>query len=276
METEGVQQDTQTDDSQGASGVNEEFYPDLSDVPAEYRQYIDPVIKDMQSNVGKKFEEQANYRKQWEPYEQAGVNEVDPERVQALLQLDRLMNSDDPNDRNELREFYEALGQGYGFTEDGEPGDDDEFDLDESGDEGDSFSAEDLQQLIDQGVQSQLAPFLEHMQAQEQDQAISEADDKISQVLNELGEGKLTEQQEKVICKLALGYEGSPEETLKQGFEEYQSIRGDSQSELFASKEQQPQKPEGPGPANTTPDKITDFKSATAAAKQHLEQAQST
>jgi hypothetical protein len=73
---------------------------------------------------------------------------------------------------------------------------------------------------------------------------------------------------------LAYSYEDEPDVTdpIAQGFEDYKELLAEGEKGLFKSKSSQPKPAEGPGAASTSPEKITTFDQAKAAARERLRQ----
>jgi hypothetical protein len=83
----------------GATGT-QPYAEFLNRVPEEVRGQVEPVFADWNRSVNGRFEEAANYRKQWEPYEQAGLNQYDPQALAQHLQM--------LQDAEATRQWYEA------------------------------------------------------------------------------------------------------------------------------------------------------------------------
>lgn len=260
--TSEVGQESQDTNSQ-ISDPN--LIPNYDSVPNEYRQHLDPIIKQMQSNIGKKFEEHANYRKQFEPYEQLGITEVEPETLGDLLQLLEVMNNEE-----QFKEWYDAVGQQYGWnSQDDAEYEDDDFDVEDE----ESFNPEMLQNLINQTVEQAIAPYQQVLQEQEQQTQLQNADAEIGKQLDALREehGDFDQEAEAYICKLALAHGDDPE-ALQKGFQDYQQLVGKGESELFDATNNAPSRPEGEGVANTSVKSPTTMKEAEALALERLEQ----
>ena len=78
----------QPDQGQGDGGQTstQPYAEYLGRVPEEVRADIEPIFKDWNSSVNSRFEQHADYRKQWEPFEQAGLNQYDPAQLSQFLQ----------------------------------------------------------------------------------------------------------------------------------------------------------------------------------------------
>lgn len=261
-----------TDNGGDGSALDEGLFPGIDKVPAEYRQYVDPILQEVQKNANSKISELSEANKAWEPYEQLGVNKVDPEVMEGMLGLLDLMSKAE-EDPSGFQEWWSEVGNQYGFAGEGEGGEGDE-DLFEEG-EAAGLTAEDIASVVSEQVQGMLSPFLEQQQQQEQQALLQEADQTIDKQIADLKQehGDFDEKVEAAICKLALGHEGP--DAIQKGFEDYSSMIEEAQGQLFTKKTQQPGKPEGPGAPNTSPEPITSFKDANAAARHRLEADQS-
>jgi len=254
------------------TGLDAGLYPGIEQVPAEYRQHVDPILKEVESNLGKKLQEHAEFRKQWEPYSETGINELDPETVQDLVTLVDIMN-----DEEQFPEWWRTVGQEMGFLdslrEELAPEDDfdDDLDIDDEGLSEEELAAR-FEEMLEQKLGERLEPILSKEQEREQEQMLQQADEQIQEQIDALKE-EHGEFDEDAVYKLALAYDGP--DALKQGFEEYQRIVSGAENGLLKDKTGQPPKPEGEGPADTSPKKITDFKDATAAAAERIREMQS-
>jgi hypothetical protein len=253
-------------DGGDSSTLDAGLFPGIDKVPAEYRQHIDPILKEVEKNANSRISELSEKTKAWEPYEQLGVNDVDPEVMEGLLGLLSVMSQAE-EDPSGFEEWWKAVGDQYGFAgEEGEEGIEDPLDGEEDG-----LTAEGIAEVVQEQVQGLLTPFLQQQQQQEQQALLQEADQTIGQQIDALKQehGDFDEKVEAAICKFALAHEGS--DAIQKGFEDYKDMIEEAEGQLFSKKTKQPDKPEGPGTPNTVPEKITDFKGAKAAAKARLE-----
>jgi hypothetical protein len=259
--SESVQPEGGAEEVESAE-LDTNLYPGLDDVPAEYRQYVDPIIKEVSTNANKKVEDVNSKLKGWEPYQELGVNEVDPQLMSDLLQFAEIASDEDA-----FREWWEAVGGEYGFLGEAPENEDEDEDYDE--DEDEEVSPEELQQALDSLIEQRMQPFYEAADEQEQERLLSEADQQIGQQLDALRE-KHGDFDEAAVCKLALAYD--EDDAVERAFEDYMAIRTSAENGLLEDKSGQPPRPEGSGPANTTPQKITTFAEAKEAAKEKLAQ----
>jgi hypothetical protein len=252
-----VQPEGQGPESTDSSGL-EDFY-DLSSVPEDQRQYIEPILKEAQTNFNKKVEQ---VNSQWKPYQDLGVNEIDPDLMEQLVSIAQIADDDE-----QLKEWWNGLGQERGWANQEVPNEVDEGDFEDD----DEITPEDLeqfQQAIQDAIDQRTAPLFEREAQREQEQLVAEADKTIGKQLDALKE-QYGEFNEKAVCKLALGYDS--EDAIQKGFEEYKNLIQSAENGVF--EREAPATPEGPGSADTSAKRITSFADAKAAATERMRQA---
>lgn len=268
MEAGSVQPEGTTDtggaESQGANDNYGELYPAYNEVPEQLREYVDPILQEVQGNVGKKLEDSANYRKQWEPYGELGVDEVDPDTMGDLIGLLSIMNEADNENPDGFRQWWEAVGQHYGFADQNTNEEDFNTEYDDEGGE-DQITGEDLQGLIDGLVQERLSPYMEQMQEQEQEQLVAQANQQIDDQLAELKKDD-PNLNEAAVCTFAMKYDGP--DAIKKGYEEYKSLINEAQTGLVSEGGDIPEPAETGGRPNTSQKPITTFDEAGKAARE--------
>ena len=73
---------------QGDGGTSDAPYAEyLNRIPEEYRGDVEPIFKEWDGNVTRRFQEAAEFRKQWEPFAQTGISQMQPDEVQWALQV---------------------------------------------------------------------------------------------------------------------------------------------------------------------------------------------
>lgn len=249
-----VQPEGQGPESTETSGL-EDFY-DLSSVPDEQREFIEPILKEVQANTNKKIEQ---VNSQWKPYQELGVNEIDPGLMEELVSIAQIANDDE-----QLQQWWNNLGQQRGWANQ-------EDDIEDDDIEDDEVTAEDLeqfQQAIADAIDQRTAPLFEREAQREQEQLVADADKTIGKQLSDLKE-QYGDFNEKAVCKLALGYDG--EDAIQKGFEEYKNLIQSAENGVF--EREAPAPPEGPGSADTSKERITSFADAKAAATERMRQA---
>lgn len=224
---------------QGGEGLG--LY-DLSAAPEELRPHLEAELKKIEGNATKRFQEHADYRKRWEPYEGIeGFADLPPEDVQRLVAFHKLAS-----DPEQFEQWLRQVAPEFGVKlADVEP------ELEPGG--GDPNAA--LQQMLDafeQKLEQRFAPIESFVSTQDmtaREQAVSaEIDTAIDAVR---GETEWDEDTRNAVLQLAHAYETMPvEESIQKAFEDYQRIRGNGQSELVDGRLSQP----APGLRNGRPD----------------------
>lgn len=274
------------DTGQGAQSqeLDPGLFPGIEDVPSEYRQHIDPILRQMDTNANKRISDVNEKLEQWAPYEQLGVRDaIDPETMQGLINFVEMLGSAQENPA-ELKDWWDTLGKEFKFFDSGQEENENElFEENENGNETPNIR-DMVQEVMQEVVQEHIAPLQEKMQNDQRDQQLGQVNERID---NEFGEiqgkfGKFSDDEKKNseiearIIRLAIPYanENNGEGSILKGFEEYQSILKDGEGSLFQEVSNQPAKPEGPGTPDTTKDKPTDMKEAEQLAKTRLAQTQ--
>lgn len=237
---------------------------DLSTAPEEVRPLLEAELKKIVGNVGKRFESHAEYRKQWEPYEQIeGLRDVPAEELTDLLQFREIAQ-----DPEQLEQWWEQVGQQLGF-----------FDQDGEGEEGEPVGQEagleqQLQQfreeLLEQ-IRSEIDPLRQHVTTQQSEAAVREHQATIKSTLDALREEHGDFDRDAVL-KLSQHYAGDEgtEQVIRKAHEEYLGIIGRAQGELVDNKLNQPEPAITGGQPDTAPQKITSFDGAKKAALARL------
>jgi 3-methyladenine DNA glycosylase Tag len=223
---------------------------DLSSIPEQFRSSVEPAFKQWEANVTKKFQEHSDYRKQWEPFEQLGVNNVDPQQMEALLAFNELATDPDQFD-----EWLRATAQERGLFEQQSLQDDDLF-------------AEPAQQQFDpqqiqQMIAEQVGPLYEQAQAQQEQVAIQSAAEEIQGQLDALHE-KHGDFPDEFICQLAMAYD-TPD-GIDRAFADYQNVIAQTERGVVENKLSEPSVPERGGQADTNAPQTNTWEDARAAA----------
>lgn len=226
---------------------------DLSRYPADMRDFAKQVLSDHDGDVTRRFQEHAEYKKGWEPFESIeGLRDMDPEEVAGLVEFrNRLMSEGgeqefinglfDPEVEGS-EDRWAQIGQANGWLDD---------------DEGDDDVDDDGSPDIDAKLQEHLAPMQQWIAQQEQQREEQQLDQEIDQELNGLHE-EFGEFDDETVQALSLMYDG--DDALRQGLAQYFKIRGDSQQELVGSKQNQPDPALSGGRADTEPEQYKGFK----------------
>lgn len=224
---------------------------DLNDVPEDVRDHVVPHLKAMEGGITKKFQEAADYRKSWEPYEELGLRDMQPDQVKQLLDFASMAN--DPTQFDDwLKTAAEARGllNGNGSADD--------LGLEDL----DEMSAEKIEEL----VAKQTQPIKEALENQSREQAVAGAEEEVQTSLQGIRKDNpdLPETAEDAIEQLAYRYTDdesnlSASEIIAKGFEDYKNLIGQGEKGLFEQKTKQPAPAEGAGAAVMGDEKITSF-----------------
>lgn len=255
----------QSAEDQGDATASDSGLYNLDSVDPDIREQLVPHLKAIEGNVTKRFQEAADYRKGWAPYEELGVKDVNPETLQGLLNF--LQVAENPQS---FAEWWKAAGEEQGLFDQIQP---------EGADLGledvDDLSTDKIQELISEALAEHLNPIQERLQAQDQERQQQEASNEITQQLEQIRTDNpdLPEGAEDAIVRLAYSWaDEDPENAVEKGFQEYKEIIGLGEKGLFENKSNQPAPAEGQGAADLGGEKILGFEQAKAAALQRLQQ----
>jgi hypothetical protein len=230
---------------------------DLNSAPEEYRPFLEAELKKIEGNATKKFQEHADFRKQWEPYAELGLNDVPHEEVQDLLRLREIAQ-----DPESFDQWLTVMAQQRGLLDQAE-GDPVEYEEEDGGEPDFDFDA-----LIEQKLQERLGPIQQQQEEQQREQRVSAAQQQIDSELASLKEAH-GEFDDEAVCQLALAFADEPD-AIQKGFERYQQITGGAQRSLVESKVSQPGGAVEGGPPNTAPEKVQGFGEAKRAARERF------
>src|SRR5215216_3395957 len=79
---------------------------DLSGAPEELRPFLEQELKKYDGNVTKKFQEHADFRKRFEPYQDLDFGDVPADELGELLQLRQVFQ-----DPQQTQEWLSALNE---------------------------------------------------------------------------------------------------------------------------------------------------------------------
>jgi hypothetical protein len=235
---------------------------DLASVPEDLRPHVEPHLKAIEANITKKLQENSESLKRWEPYEELGIGDIDPQNLQQLLEFAEMAQDED-----KFAEWFRETGDRLGLME--SPDDDLDFDFEEN-----ELTPEKVEQLIAKAVAENIQPVNQRLQEREtkeaEQAAMYEITDQLDAMKAEHGDDLDTD----AVLQLAYAYaDEDPDNAINRGFEDYQRLVGKGEAGLFAKKAGQPESPEGPGRASNAPQQITTFDEAKAAALDRLKAA---
>lgn len=239
--------------SQG-NGLHESFISSapehLQDAARQLVPYWDPYVQ-------RQFTDHANYRKGWEPYEQLGINDVDPQELQELLDFREILQDED-----QFRQWYDSIGELLGDPEQQVQETAEEYGL-----------PPELMQTMQQ-MQSELAEMRQQREQEQQMQALNQTAAEVRQELDALKKDNpnLTEEDEEYICTLALKY--NTPDALQRGFQDYQKLMGRAEQGVFQNHTDPSLRvaPVSGGNQDTSAEPVTTFEQAARAARERLRQ----
>lgn len=224
---------------------------DLESVPAELREHVSPILKNIEGNVTKRFQEAADFRKTWEPYADLGVSDVAPETMEQVLNWLEMTN-----DPAQYRSWLEAQAQQAGLLQAGGAGnDDDDVDLGgfEGLDEGQVMTREQFQKELEAFKAEQKA---EHELTVAQQQTERELNARFDTLSQELGLSELEEDKRRVhenaIWAIAQSQYSGDQDPVGKAFADYKALIGQTETDLLRRKLNVPAPPEGGGGAPDT------------------------
>jgi hypothetical protein len=100
------------DSGQGGEGAQDAPYAEyLSRIPEDVRGDVEPVFKEWDASVTKRFQDAAEYRKSWEPYQQAGLNQYEPEYLAQAAQFAQVAQENP----QAIQQWFQAYAQEHGL-----------------------------------------------------------------------------------------------------------------------------------------------------------------
>lgn len=238
-----TQDDVQPDEGQGVDLTQSQVQPegqgqgdaatglyDLSSVPDEYRSHVERIAKDIDRNAQAKFREAADYRKQWQPFEELGLVDQNPDEIRQMIELSRLLG-----DESTAQDAVLALAKHVGLEVDG---------LDEEPE-----TAPDPQAELRAQIEALQAAESERQQAAAQQQELERLQDEWDGIVQE--HGPFTDEQQQMIVELASRFE-SEEQPLVAAHKLYNQIVGIGEQGLVKAKAGEPTASEPAGRASTT------------------------
>lgn len=234
----------------------------LDSVPADLRPHAEQIAKEISGNVTRRFQEAADYRSQWEPFEQMGLNEYEPEAIQSLLAFAEL--ADDPDS---FQEWWESVGDDMGFF-DSEDDDGEDMSFLDGEDEGEQARIEQVKNMLEGLVDEKLQPIAETLTAAQEQDLIDEAAELIDERLEALKE-EHGDFDEEIVMQLAYAHAPDPE-ALDKGFADYQRLVNGAAENAINGKANVPGPGEASGPADTSRKLPTSFDEAAAMAKERF------
>jgi hypothetical protein len=250
--------DVQPDSGQGAAEAGSGLY-DLSSVPEHLRPTVEPILKGFDANVTRKFQEHSEFRKGYEPYEQLGIRDVDPDELRDLLEFRQIAQ-----DPDKFRAWYQEIGPHVL----GEDGDDDLDGAEDLGQGDGGGQSPDVSSLVEKAVQQALQPFMAERQQAEHEKAVQQELQAISAEMDALEQqhGKFNRDR---VSQLALSYGDDPK-SIEKAFADYQDLINEAKRGFVEGRLEQPVTPNQGGAPASQVQPPTSFADAREAALGYL------
>ena len=158
----------------GESAGAQPYAEYLDRIPEQYRGDVEPVLKDWNSSVNKRFQDHAEFRKQWEPLQDTGIHQLPVEDVSWLVQFRQALE-----DPEVMQQWWDGYAQQNGLTRA------QQHSLEDQGvslDDFNGYQDPQVQQMLEKMLEERLGPvsqqleqFSSRFQQQEQQAAQAEA-----------------------------------------------------------------------------------------------------
>lgn len=262
----------QPDEGQGGAGTADAPYAEwLNRIPEEVRGDVEPVFKEWDANVTRRFQEASEYRKNWEPFEKVGVNKHDPAAVEWALQFYNAAQSN-PQD---IKEWYERYATENGLQAKSEVAAPEPA-LDEFAG---LYDTPNIEQILKQ----QLSPLQEQLQQLASWRENQERQAREQEALRMI-EGQIADFRKKdpdafagpgeqAIEKFIANYiETDPQHAVERAFNDWQTIRNQLEKETLQAKVNQPPPAESGGVPDGAPEQIRTLADANRVALERIRQ----
>lgn len=253
--TDPAAEPAQTEEVQGseAPGSGSPWEQHLTRFPDDVREEAASVFKEMEGDFTRRFQDAADFRKQWEPLQDTGISQMSPEEVAWLVQFRGAL--DDPN---VMQQWWDGYAQENGLT----PAQQAAQEPQQFDDFGGGFQdPQQLQSLIDQAtgpLKQQLEQMQGHIEQQqqqhEQAQTLANLEGQVAQIEQKLG-APLSEKQKVVLARFASQY-SDVNNAILRGWDDMQAYTNDVQKGAFQSKVDAPDPAERGGVPDVSPDKF--------------------
>lgn len=220
----------------------------LTRFPEEVRDDAASAFREMEANATKRFQEHADYRKQWEPYESLGLNQRSAEDVAWDLQVAQAARENP----QALREWLDAQ---YGPVDPQQP-------VQPAPDE---FAFQDPNAQFEQLLKQHLTPLQQKLETydqrwaqQEEQAAIAAGQQVIDQQINALKKEHGTEftsrVEQLVLSRAQSEYLNDPQNAISRAWGDVQALMNEISKQTLQSKVDAPSPAETGGVPDVTPE----------------------
>lgn len=241
---------------------------DLSDLNLsdEQRTALTGKVQEWNQGVQSEFQKRADAMKQWEPYKNIGVHEVEPDELADLLELREVLS-----DQERLAAWHKALGEQLKLNDNGQQPPPEQ--------QTQGLTEEKIKEMFSGMLNEALTPINQRFSKQDETDRVAQARTRIDTDLKTIDpENKLTDDVKNTICQLSLAYADSEsgETGIAKGFADYQKLVGATEQNMFNSKQNQPNPAVPPGSPATNTSPVTSYQDAKAAALERIRQSNAT
>jgi len=241
----------------------------LNRIPEEAREQAESAFREWDANQTRRFQDAAEFRQRWEPYQDTGIASLPPEEVQQLVQFRGALS-----DPQAIQQWYQQYAAQAGLTEPQAPPQEPYDPYQEQDPYGGGFDG------IDQVLANRLGPIEQRLERfaqwqEQQDHAarVAEAENYVQGQLEELKQKHPEEFNEQAIEKLVVQYiETDPRNAVQRAFADWQGIRSEIERQTLQAKANTPPAAEGGGYADTNPEEIKTLAQAAEIAKAQIRQ----
>jgi predicted enzyme related to lactoylglutathione lyase len=243
-----------SDDAQPGEGQGAAPYQQyLDQIPEEFREQVEPAFKQWDASVTQRFQEASEFRKQWEPFEQIGLHNRDPQAVQWGLSV-----YDNLNNPQAIKAWYEEYAQANGLADPTPQEPQQQFGEDLYVDP----VAQQTQQALSQ-IQEQMSQLNQWRQQQEEQSRLAQAQQLIDQQVAAIEAEHPGEfDRERVAPFIDKYINTDPQNAVSRGFSDYQAMIAWAQQQYAQQKANQPNAALSGGTASVAPEPVKTLKEA--------------
>lgn len=227
----------------------------LDKLPEDIRESVEPVFKEWDANVTKRFQEAADFRKTWEPFQDLGLTDVPREELENLIALRELAESNPDGFDAWLRDT--AMERGI---------------LGQEGMDDDPFAEDPMSNDQLDPMMSKLQELEQWKEQQEYESRVSEAMKVVEQQVKDASEKYPDVPQDLAEQFLSSFAESDPENAVNLAYEAAQKWIAQIQQGMVSDKLAQPESAESGSRADGSPEDIKDFQQASAQALARLKE----
>ena len=268
-------------EGQGDEGTGNPAYAEyLTRIPEEARGAAEEAFRDWDAKTTQRFQEAADLRKTWEPYQETGVTRYDPQAVEWALNF---MEASRANPEA-VKEWYENYAKDNGLQSAAAPAEQAAFQgglqtLDEFGAYQDPGLESVLKSALEP-IQSQLEGLTRFREQAEAQQAETEARQFIDGQMGELREKHPDAFKdsgpygaEQMVTRLLPHYiDTDPLNAVPRAFSDYQAIVGQIEKNALQHKVDAAPPALGGGAINGAPEEVKTLGDASQRARAYLQQ----